>query len=440
MISALPNWASDIGVRVGTSDTITRSGKVAKVSGLIVESEGPQVSLGELCEIVSPSSDLSIHAEVVGFRDHRILLMPLEEMVGIHPGCHVKVGSRENRIPCGEPILGRVFNGLGRPIDDLGPVPSRKTQGVLRKRPNPLLRKRIQDRFETGIKAIDLFSPVGEGQRMGVFAGSGVGKSTLMGMLARGSRADVNVIALVGERGRELREFIEKDLGEEGMKHSVVVVSTSDESAPLRLRAANLATSIAENFRDSGKKVLFLMDSVTRYAMAQREVGLAIGEPPTNRGYTPSVFSKLPKLLERSGNSECGSITAFYTVLVEGDDLNEPISDSVRGILDGHIVLSRRLATSNHFPAINVLDSVSRLVSDVASEEEIELSAKSRDYLALYRKNEDMINLGAYASGANGKVDAAIHVYERVMDYLRQKHTERVPVSEAYAQLKEMIG
>lgn len=440
MITALPDWASDIGVRVGASDTITRLGKVAKVSGLIVESEGPQVSLGELCEIVSPSSDLSIHAEVVGFRDHRILLMPLEEMDGIHPGCHVKVGSRESRMPCGEPILGRVFNGLGRPIDDLGPIPSRKTEGVLRKRLNPLLRKRIQDRFETGIKAIDLFSPVGEGQRMGVFAGSGVGKSTLMGMLARGSRADVNVIALVGERGRELREFIEKDLGEEGMKRSVVVVSTSDESAPLRLRAAHLATSIAENFRESGKKVLFLMDSVTRYAMAQREVGLAIGEPPASRGYTPSVFSKLPKLLERSGNSERGSITAFYTVLVEGDDLNEPISDSVRGILDGHIVLSRRLATSNHFPAINVLDSVSRLVSDVASEEEIELSAISRDYLSLYRKNEDMINLGAYASGANGKVDAAIQVHERVMGFLRQKHTERVPVSEAYAQLKEMIG
>ena len=440
MISQLPDWASDIGVRVGASDTITRLGKVARVSGLIVESEGPQVSLGELCEIVSPSSDLSIHAEVVGFRDHRILLMPLEEMDGIHPGCHVKVGSRENRTPFGENILGRVFNGLGRPIDDLGPVSSRKTDETIRKRPNPLLRKRIQDRFETGIKAIDLFSPVGEGQRMGVFAGSGVGKSTLMGMLARGSRADVNVIALVGERGRELREFIEKDLGEEGMKRSVVVVSTSDESAPLRLRAAHLATSIAESFRESGKKVLLLMDSVTRYAMAQREVGLAIGEPPASRGYTPSVFSKLPKLLERSGNSERGSITAFYTVLVEGDDLNEPISDSVRGILDGHIVLSRRLATSNHFPAINVLDSVSRLVSDVASEEEIELSAISRDYLSLYRKNEDMINLGAYASGANGKIDAAIQVHDRVMDFLRQKHTERVSVNEAFAQLKEMIG
>lgn len=440
MINTLPDWASDIGIRLGSSDTITRLGKVARVSGLIVESEGPQASLGELCEIVSPSTDLCIHAEVVGFRDHRILLMPLEEMDGIHPGCHVTVGSKENRIPSGESILGRVFNGLGRPIDDLGPVHSTKTDEIRRKRPNPLLRKRIQDRFETGIKAIDLFSPVGEGQRMGVFAGSGVGKSTLMGMLARGSRADVNVIALVGERGRELREFIEKDLGEEGMKRSVVVVSTSDESAPLRLRAAHLATTIAENLRESGKKVLFLMDSVTRYAMAQREVGLAIGEPPASRGYTPSVFSKLPKLLERSGNSERGSITAFYTVLVEGDDLNEPISDSVRGILDGHIVLSRRLATGNHFPAIDVLDSVSRLVSDVASEEEIELAATSRDYLSLYRKNEDMINLGAYSSGANGKIDAAIRAHERVMEFLRQKHTERVAASDAFSQLKEMIG
>jgi len=440
MIDTLPDWASDIGIRVGASDTITRLGKVARVSGLIVESEGPQASLGELCEIVSPSTDLSIHAEVVGFRDHRILLMPLEEMDGIHPGCHVTVGAKENRIPFGDSILGRVFNGLGRPIDDLGPAPSVKTDEISQKRPNPLLRKRIRDRFETGIKAIDLFSPVGEGQRMGVFAGSGVGKSTLMGMLARGSRADVNVIALVGERGRELREFIEKDLGEEGMKRSVVVVSTSDESAPLRLRAAHLATSIAENLRESGKKVLLLMDSVTRYAMAQREVGLAIGEPPASRGYTPSVFSKLPKLLERSGNSERGSITAFYTVLVEGDDLNEPISDSVRGILDGHIVLSRRLATSNHFPAIDVLDSVSRLVSDVASEEEVELAAVSRDYLSLYKKNEDMINLGAYASGANGKIDAAIRVHELVMGFLRQKQTERVAVSDALSQLKEMVG
>ncbi len=435
----LPDWAADIGLRAETTDTVSRLGKVVQVAGLVIESEGPQASLGDVCDIVSPNSDLKIHAEVVGFRDHRILLMPLEDMEGVHPGCQVRLGAGLRRVPVGQEVLGRVLDGLGKPIDGFGPIRYREESSGNQRIPNPLLRRRITDTFETGVKAIDLFSPVGVGQRLGVFAGSGVGKSTLMGMLARGSDADVNVIALVGERGRELREFIEKDLGPQGMRKTVVVVATSDQSAPLRLRAASLATSIAENFRESGKKVLFLMDSVTRYAMAQREVGLAIGEPPASRGYTPSVFSKLPKLLERSGNSENGSITAFYTVLVEGDDLNEPVSDAVRGILDGHIVLSRRLATANHFPAIDVLESISRLINDVSSEEEIEIASSARDYLSLYRKNEDIINLGAYSKGANQRIDNAILVNDRLMSLLKQSYKDHVSRTDAFAQLSEAL-
>lgn len=435
----LPDWAADIGVRVDSSDTVTRLGKVVQVAGLVVESEGPQASLGDICDIVSPGSDLTIRAEVVGFRDHRILLMPLEDMEGVHPGCHVQLSTGINRVPVGIEVLGRVLDGFGQPIDNEGPIHYREETARTRPVPNPLRRRRIEKKFETGIKAVDLFCPVGEGQRMGVFAGSGVGKSTLMGMLARGSNADVNVIALVGERGRELREFIEKDLGPEGLRKTVVVVATSDQSAPLRLRAANLATSIAENFREAGKKVLFLMDSVTRFAMAQREVGLAIGEPPASRGYTPSVFSKLPKLLERSGNSELGSITAFYTVLVEGDDFNEPISDSVRGILDGHIILSRRLATANHFPAIDVLESISRLVNDISTTDEIKLLGMARDFLSLYRENEDIINLGAYKKGVNERIDRAIAAYERIMEILRQNFSDRVSSEESYSLLKEAV-
>lgn len=436
----LPDWASDIGMRVGTADTLSHMGKVVQVTGLVVETEGPQASLGDVCEIFSGGSDFRVYAEVVGFRDNRILMMPLDDMAGVHPGCHVKLSSGLNKVPVGNEVLGRVLDGLGKPVDSLGPIHYRSKGKMKSSIPNPLKRKRIDTSFETGIKAIDVFSPVGEGQRMGVFAGSGVGKSTLLGMLARGSDADVNVIALVGERGRELREFIEKDLGPEGMAKSVVVVATSDQSAPLRLRAAKLATTIAENFRDSGQRVMLLMDSVTRFAMAQREVGLAIGEPPASRGYTPSVFSTLPRLLERSGNSEFGTITAFYTVLVEGDDLNEPISDTVRGILDGHIVLSRQLATANHFPAIDVLESISRLRNDISTEVELDISARARDYLALYRKNEDIVNLGAYATGSNAKIDKAVNVNERVMSFLKQGYLESVSKEDSYAQLGKLIG
>ncbi len=436
----LPDWASDIGARVGALNTVDHLGKVAQVTGLVIESEGPQASLGDICEISSPDSALHVLAEVVGFREHRILLMPLHDMAGVHPGCHVKLGTNLNKVPMGNEVLGRVLDGMGRPIDGLGGIHYKELSSMSGKVPNPLLRKRITEPFTTGVKAIDLFSPVGEGQRLGVFAGSGVGKSTLLGMLARGSNADVNVIALVGERGRELREFIEKDLGPEGMAKTVVVVATSDQSAPLRLRAANLATSIAEGFRDVGKNVLFLMDSVTRFAMAQREIGLAVGEPPASRGYTPSVFSALPRLLERSGNSDCGTITAFYTVLVEGDDLNEPIADTVRGILDGHVVLSRQLATANHFPAIDVLESISRLGGDISSPEDVELVARARDYLALYRKNEDIVNLGAYARGTNARIDTSIVVNERVMDFLKQGHGESVSREKSYQTLSELLS
>lgn len=440
MTRALPDWASDIGMRAGALGTVNHLGKVAQVTGLVIESEGPQASLGDICEISSPGSAIKIFAEVVGFRDHRILMMALGDMAGVHPGCHVKLSDGLSKVPLGEEVLGRVLDGMGKPIDALGAIHYREQADFGRSIPNPLLRKRITEPFATGVKAIDLFSPVGEGQRMGIFAGSGVGKSTLLGMLARSSPADVNVIALVGERGRELREFIEKDLGPEGMAKSVVVVATSDQSAPLRLRAANMATTIAENFRDAGKRVLLLMDSVTRFAMAQREVGLAVGEPPASRGYTPSVFSALPRLLERSGNSDRGTITAFYTVLVEGDDLNEPISDAVRGILDGHIVLSRQLATSNHFPAIDVLESISRLRNDISTEAELATSGKARDYLALYRRNEDIINLGAYAKGANARIDAAIRANERVMQLLKQSHLESVDRDVGYEQLRQLVG
>lgn len=440
MTRMLPDWASDIGMRVGALDTMNHLGKVAQVTGLVIESEGPQASLGDVCEITSPGTKLRVFAEVVGFREHRILLMPLEDMAGVHPGCHVKLSTGLNKVPMGNEVLGRVLDGMGQTIDALGPIHYRETSSIKGNVPNPLLRKRITEPFTTGVKSIDLFAPVGEGQRMGVFAGSGVGKSTLLGMLARGSNADVNVIALVGERGRELREFIEKDLGPEGMAKSVVVVATSDQSAPLRLRAANLATAIAENFRDAGKRVLLLMDSVTRFAMAQREVGLAVGEPPASRGYTPSVFSTLPRLLERSGNSEHGTITAFYTVLVEGDDLNEPISDTVRGILDGHIVLSRSLATANHFPAVDVLESISRLRTDISSPEELDVAGRARDYLALYRKNEDIVNLGAYARGTNARIDQAIRVNERVMHFLRQGHTECISRNESYQTLSKLLS
>jgi flagellum-specific ATP synthase len=418
--------------------SVQRVGAVTGVGGLIIESEGPNVGLGELCLVRSPRTDFSVRAEVVGFREHRVLLMPLGDISGLHVGCEVAAADRPPLPRPGPELLGRVLDALGRPFDDLGLVPVDRTERSATP-PHPLRRQRIKVPMQTGVRVLDSFTPVGRGQRIGLFAGSGVGKSTLLGMIARGCTADVVVVGLVGERGREVREFIEKDLGPEGLKRSVVVVATSDTPAPLRLRAAFTATSIAEAYRDQGKSVLLMMDSVTRFAMAQREIGLAIGEPPATRGYTPSVFAMLPRLLERAGAGESGTITALYTVLVEGDDMNEPVADAVRGILDGHLVLSRSLAHSNHYPAVDVLESVSRLTRDVCTPEEVELTAKARELLALYRRNEDIVSIGAYQKGASPALDRAIALHEPLRNFLRQRVDEHTPRGDSFRQLKEIL-
>ncbi len=419
---------------------VQRVGAVTGVAGLIIESEGPNVGLGDLCFVRSPRTDFNCRAEVVGFREHRVLLMPLGDTFGLHVGCEVAAAERPPLPRPGPELLGRVLDALGRPFDGLGFVPVNRNPAAGAAAPHPLRRQRIREPIATGVRAIDAFIPVGRGQRLGLFAGSGIGKSTLLGMMARGSAADVVVVGLVGERGREVREFIEKDLGPDGLRRSVVVVATSDSPAPLRLRAAFTATAIAEAYRDEGKNVLLLMDSVTRFAMAQREIGLAIGEPPTTRGYTPSVFALLPRLLERSGAGETGAITALYTVLVEGDDLNEPVTDAVRGILDGHIVLSRSLANFNHYPPIDVLESVSRLNRDICRPEEVELVARAREHLALYRKNEDLVSIGAYQKGANPALDLAIALHEPLRQFLRQGVQEQSPRADSFARLKQILG
>jgi flagellum-specific ATP synthase len=417
---------------------VEKIGRVAQVAGLVIESDGPNAGLGEVCKI-SAGGGASIHAEVVGFRGHRILLMPLGDMQHVQPGCEVVACGMASSAPAGNALIGRVLDGMGRPIDGRGALAPETRRPLRGEPPNPLRRQRISKPLETGVRAIDVFTPVGCGQRIGIFSGSGVGKSTLLGMMARGAKSDVNVIALVGERGRELRDFIEKDLGAEGMARSVVVVATSDQPALVRLRAAMLATAIAEHFRDQGQRVLFMMDSVTRFAMAQREIGLAVGEPPSSRGYTPSVFSLLPRLLERTGAGERGSITAFYTVLVEGDDMNEPIADAVRGILDGHIVLSRALASANHFPAIDVLESVSRLVREISAPSELALAGRARDLLALHRKNEDLISIGAYVRGSSAQIDLAISKHDALTRFLRQSMDEKCARAASFRALEELL-
>jgi flagellum-specific ATP synthase len=418
---------------------VQRIGQVASVSGLMIEAEGPNLGLGELCVIRSARTEFKVTAEVVGFKDNRILLMALGDTQGLHVGCEVVAIDSISLPQVGPDLLGRVLDAMGKPYDELGYLPLNRKIGTAASIPHPLKRTRIKHAFSTGVRAIDSLIPVGRGQRLGLFAGSGVGKSTLLGMMARGSCADVIVVGLVGERGREVREFVEKDLGVEGLKKTVVVVATSDQPAPLRLRAAFTATSIAESFRDQGKNVLLLLDSVTRFAMAQREIGLAVGEPPTTRGYTPSVFAMLPRLLERSGANELGTITALYTVLVEGDDLNEPITDAVRGILDGHIVLSRSLANFNHYPAIDILDSVSRLNRDICSAEELQLAGRTREHLALYKKNEDLISIGAYPKGSNSSIDKAIALQDPLKKFLRQNVDEKTTREEAFKKLKEIV-
>ncbi|MCB2288873.1 flagellar protein export ATPase FliI [Clostridium sp. CS001] len=393
-------------------------GVVKNVIGLTIEVQGITAFVGEVCKIYNISNE-EVSCEVVGFKNMDVILMPLGELVGISPGCRVVPTGNPLSVKCSEELFGKVLDGLGNPLD--GSEISKYTNYSLNAAPpDPLKRRRITDVLPTGVRAIDGFLTCGEGQRVGIFAGSGVGKSTTLGMLAREAKADINVIALIGERGREVRDFLEKDLGVEGMKKSIIVCATSDQPALVRLKGAFTATAIAEYFRDQGKKVILMMDSVTRFAMAQREIGLAIGEPPATKGYTPSVFSMLPKLMERSGMSDKGSITAFYTVLVDGDDFNEPIADAVRGILDGHIVLSRALAAKNHFPAIDILASISRLMSEVAMKDHKEAASMARDLMATYKDSEDLINIGAYVKGSSKKIDKAIHYNDSIESYLIQ--------------------
>jgi flagellum-specific ATP synthase len=426
--------------RVRNARVTETCGRVVQLIGLVVESEGPTAAVGEVCRILSAHHDGDTLAEVVGFRNHHLLLMPLGEIRGIHPGSEVIATGSPLRVGVGSALKGRVIDGLGKPLDNLGPIVTQQTVGLNLRPPHPLKRQRIHDTFQTGIKAMDTFTPCGRGQRLGIFAGSGVGKSTLLGMIASQAEADVNVIALIGERGREVREFLERDLDERGRRKSVVVVVTSNEPALNRVKGAFLAMAIAEHFRDSGQNVLLMMDSVTRFAMAQREIGLAVGEPPSSRGYTPSVFSLLPQLLERAGTGEQGSITGLFTVLVEADDMNDPIADSVRSILDGHVVLTRELATQNHYPAIDVLESVSRLNRDLLQPAQLQLTAAAREHLAIYRKNQDLINIGAYPAGSNPAIDQAIALHEPLNRFLRQPVTEGFNNAQSWSLLKQIIS
>jgi flagellum-specific ATP synthase len=416
-----------------------RRGTVTKVVGLVIESQGPHAGLADICVIESRTAGEQILAEVVGFRDDRLLLMPLGEAHGVQPGSHVVALNSTLRIPAGEALKGRVVNSFGQPLDSKGPIITADYAAVSQQPPHPLKRQRIDALMATGIKALDTFLPCGYGQRLGIFAGSGVGKSTLLGMMASQAKADVNVIALIGERGREVREFIERDLDESARAKSVVVVATSNEPALVRLKGAFSAMALAEYFRDQGKRVLLMMDSVTRFALAQREIGLAVGEPPATRGYTPSVFALLPQLLERAGAGERGSITGYFTVLVEGDDMNEPVADAVRSILDGHIVLSRRLASQNHYPAIDVLDSVSRLSRELTTEEQQKLAGKARDFLASYRRNEDLINIGAYVPGANADLDQAVKSHAPLRDFLKQGVNQTFAPEKSWALLSSAM-
>jgi flagellum-specific ATP synthase len=421
--------------QVRQARVLEKRGRVVQVIGLVIEAEGPLASLGEMCRIESARPPGTTLAEVVGFRDHHLLLMPLGEMHGIHPGSEVIALGGPLQVPVGAALKGRVLDGLGQALDGLGPLRPDQFASIHFRPPHPLKRQRIQLPFQTSVKAIDTFIPCGRGQRLGIFAGSGVGKSTLLGMIAQQAEADVNVIALIGERGREVREFLEKDLGPAGLAKSIVIVATSDQPALARLKGAFVAMAIAEYFRNAGGNVLFMMDSVTRFAMAQREIGLSIGEPPTSRGYTPSVFSLLPQLMERAGTGEQGAITGLFTVLVEGDDMNDPIADAVRSILDGHIVLTRELATQNQYPAIDVLESVSRLGRDLLSAERYSLVGSAREALATCRKNQDLINIGAYPHGSNPLIDRAIALQEPLKEFLRQPVGLGVPAPQSWAAL-----
>lgn len=415
-----------------------RLGKVVKVVGLTIESIGPSANLNDLCVITSQDKTQKIMAEVVGFKDNRILLMPYGNVEGVGIGSMVESTHRPLQVQVGDELLGKTLDGLGNPIDGTG-LQSSAYYPVVAEPPDPLKRELIDSVLPLGVKAVDGLITVGKGQRIGIFAGSGVGKSTLLGMFARNTKADINVIALIGERGREVREFIERDLGEEGMQRSIVVVATSDKPALIRNKAAKTATAIAEYFRDQGKDVLLMMDSLTRFSMAQREIGLASGEPPVSRGYPPSVYAEMPKLLERAGNSEVGSITGLYTVLVDGDDFNEPITDTARGILDGHIMLSRKLGHKNHYPAIDVLQSISRVMSSIADKDHKTSANKLKNVLATYSEAEDLINIGAYKTGSNKNIDYAIEKIDEVNTFLKQDVYEKFDFNEVVSLLENIF-
>lgn len=422
------------------ANLLEMSGTVKKVVGMTIESKGPMVKMGDICKIFPHSGGEEVLAEVVGFKDENVVLMPFGNVSGIGAGNKVVATGTEYKVAVGEGLRGRVLDALGRPMDGKGPVVTDGHYPVENMPPNPLERVRIKETLPLGVRAIDGLLTMGQGQRIGIFAGSGVGKSTLLGMIARRASADINVITLVGERGREVLDFMEKDLKEEGLKKSVLVVATSDQPALLRLKSALVGTAIAEYFRDMGYKVMLLMDSLTRFAMAQREIGMTVGEPPVSRGFPPSVYSMLPKLLERSGTSQKGSITGIYTVLVEGDDLNEPISDTVRGILDGHFVLSRKLANNNQYPAIDILASVSRLMTDIVTPEHRKMAGYVKNMMSEYNAVQDLISIGAYKQGANPGIDTAINLHEPILGFLKQEIGEGSTFEETIERLREITA
>jgi flagellum-specific ATP synthase len=420
-------------------DPIKLNGKVTDVIGLIIESVGPNASLGEVCQIVNQNGKEVCKSEVVGFKEGKVLSIALGNVEKISPSCEIISSGKSFSAGVGESYLGRVIDGFGNPIDGKGEIIPDFYKNVYREPPNPLERKRISEPLQTGVRSIDGLLSVGKGQRVGIFAGSGVGKSVMLGMIARNTNADISVIVLVGERGREVREFIEKDLGEDGLRRSVVIVATSDKPALMRIKAAFIGTTIAEYFRDLGKDVILMMDSVTRFAMAQREVGLTVGEPPTTKGYTPSVFAILPRLLERAGTSKKGSITGFYSVLVDGDDMSEPVADAVRSILDGHFVLSRKLANRGQFPAIDPLQSVSRVMPDIVREDHRQRAVQFNEILTTYFEAEDLINIGAYVKGSNPQIDHSLTKINQFRDYLKQQIHEKSTFDEALLKLESIV-